>query len=418
MAYTPATKVPNLTEISFFQWETPTAPAPRLASPIVAADTTIVFTSAPLDHTGAVISTAFLMGIENTDGYVETVLVHAGDLSVDGLTATGVTRGIRLEGLDWTTSDPSLASDFNQDSAVFANISGVLQALNTAGLTAQIGANIKFNGRPLFMGTGVAACPVFATTVVRDAAITAPLNGDMCYVTADGVFYDYQGGAWIARAAGTTPNASETVAGKVELATNAEMGTGTSVGGTGARLVPPNDQLVQTSSGAGDHNKLATLNASGQFASGFVNTSGLIPKSLLTAKGSMIAASAASTPSEVVVGANNTVPVADSATTPGVAFKTIPSIYGLGTLSAAKFANVVYQAATDIFVVGSYSANGGAFFSFRSDSSNPPTTVILKGNFAQTGEGSCFCVPVKSGNYYEVFAGFIVLDQMYEIPLS
>lgn len=246
MAYTPATIVPDLATISFFQWSTASDPAPRLASPIGSADTTITFTSAPLDHNGAVIATDFLMGIANTDGYVETVRVPAGALSVDGLTATGVVRGIRLEGLDWTVSDPTLASDFDQDSPVFANISGVLQALNTAGLTAQIGANIKFNGRPLFMGSGVCACPVFADTAARDAAITAPLNGDMCYVTASGAFFDYQGGAWATRAAGATPNAAPGVAGKVEVATQGELDAGTQLGGTGAYLSAAPDVLQTT----------------------------------------------------------------------------------------------------------------------------------------------------------------------------
>jgi hypothetical protein len=60
-----------------------------------------------------------------------------------------------------------------------------------------------------------------------------------------------------------TVNASETVNGVVQLATNAQMGTATSLGSTGARLVPPNDQLVGTSAGAADAHKLPTLNASG-----------------------------------------------------------------------------------------------------------------------------------------------------------
>ena len=321
--YTPATSVPTLSQIDFVQWSLPGQPLPRLAAPIVAADTTITFSAPLLDHNGAVLAVATLMGIQGDTGYVETVLLPAGCLSVDGLTATGVVRGIRLEGLDWTTGDPTLASDFNQDSPVFCNISGVLQALNTAGLTAQIGANIKFNGRPLFMGSGVASCPVFDNTTARDAALTSPANGDMCYVTADGVFYDYTAGAWVQRVSGATPNGSETVAGKYQLATNAQMGTHTSTGSTGARLVAPNDQLVKTSSGAGDENKIPVLNASGQLAAGFVAA---IPDSLFTAKGSLISASAGSTPAEVVVGSNGQVLTADSTQATGMKW-ILPVLY-------------------------------------------------------------------------------------------
>lgn len=68
-----------------------------------------------------------------------------------------------------------------------------------------------------------------------------------------------------------SPDASTTVKGIIELATNAEMGSGTSTGGTGARLVPPNDQLVKTSSGTGDENKIPVLNASGKLADGFLD---------------------------------------------------------------------------------------------------------------------------------------------------
>lgn len=65
------------------------------------------------------------------------------------------------------------------------------------------------------------------------------------------------------------PDAAEGTKGIVELATNAEMGAdpGTSTGSTGARLVPPNDQLITTSAGAGDANKLAVLAADGKFDS-------------------------------------------------------------------------------------------------------------------------------------------------------
>ena len=234
MTYTAATDIPNL---NFAQWSQPSAANPRLVKPISATDTTIVITSAPKDHTNAVITGNFLMGIKNSDGYTETIYVPTGSSS-DGLTFTSVIRGVWLEGLDYTTSDTtSKAVAFDGDSPVYFNISPVIEKLVFAALLGTIGSTYKLNARPTYSGTNaVHGERIFADTTARDAAITAPQNGDTCYVTADGVFYDYQGGAWASRATGSTPNASTTVAGKVEIATQAENDAGTSTGATGALL--------------------------------------------------------------------------------------------------------------------------------------------------------------------------------------
>jgi len=238
MAYTAATAVPTLSEINFIQFSTPTNPRVRLAAPISdITTTTLTFTSAILDHTGAVPTQALIIGVEDSvSKFVEQIKIPAGGLSVDGKTATGCIRGLYLEGLDWTTGSTANAHTLGPDSKVFCSIAPVIQVLNTAGLTAQIGANIKFNGRPLFMGAAVQAVPVFANAAARDAAIAAPQNGDMCYLTDIGNFFDYQGGAWAARASGVTSNASTTVSGKVEIATQAQHDAGTSTGETGALL--------------------------------------------------------------------------------------------------------------------------------------------------------------------------------------
>lgn len=334
MAYTPATSVPTASQLGFGQWSTPSAPAPRLASPIQAADTTITFTSAFLDHTGAVFSVDTLIGIERGDGYVETVRAIAGGWSVDGLTNTQIVRGIRLEGLDWTTGDATLASDFNQDSPCFGNISGVLQALNQAGLTAAIGANIKFNGRPLWTGNAPASVPVFANTTARDATLTSPQNGDSCYVTADG-FYDYQGGAWALRASGATPIASPGVAGKLEEGTVAQQIAHTATGVSGAPPAVVTGNLVTTSAGAGDAGKIVVLSGTGKYDTSVIpsNTdASKVPLADYTAKGDILAATAASTPAAVTVGSNNQVLIADSAQSTGVKWGATP-------LTSANFDN-------------------------------------------------------------------------------
>lgn len=91
-------------------------------------------------------------------------------------------------------------------------------------------------------------------------ATLTPGSNELCTVVyADGLTF-----------AGA-PNGSTTQKGLFEGSTVAEQGTATSVGGTGAFLVPLNGNLVKTSSGSGDENKIAVLGANGVFADGFLD---------------------------------------------------------------------------------------------------------------------------------------------------
>jgi hypothetical protein len=136
--------------------------------------------------------------------------------------------------------------------------------------TEAIGAALNFDIRSVFSGAGISSDRVFADATARDAAITAPLNGDRCYNTAVGLPQKYVAGAWIDdTAGGAVPNAEEGTAGKVELATVAQQGTATDAGVSGAHLVPQNKNLVKTSSGAGDESKIPILDAAGRLATGF-----------------------------------------------------------------------------------------------------------------------------------------------------
>jgi len=112
---------------------------------------------------------------------------------------------------------------------------------------------------------------VFADLAALNVAYPTPINGlvDM-YCTAEGQYFDSAGWSWVARASWVNPNASETVAGKIELATAAQRWTATSVWETGARLVPSNDALVKTSSWASDENKIPVLDATGKLAQWFL----------------------------------------------------------------------------------------------------------------------------------------------------
>lgn len=151
----------------------------------------------------------------------------------------------------------------------------------TSAVAAGAGTDISGAGGTNFLdcdtGNGTVTGKVigmFQSTVVADMTerdALSSLNGDECYVDAEGKKYDYLAGAWIAReSGGTFPNGSTTVAGKFEEGTVAEQGTATATGFTGARLVPAVENLVKTSSGAGDENKMAVLDATGKFATGFI----------------------------------------------------------------------------------------------------------------------------------------------------
>lgn len=75
--------------------------------------------------------------------------------------------------------------------------------------------------------------------------ITSPSNGMSVYLTAEGYFTDYQSGVWSPRSAGAvTPNATTTIAGKVQLPTTVQLQSGTATGGTGATLSLSPAQLL------------------------------------------------------------------------------------------------------------------------------------------------------------------------------
>jgi len=107
------------------------------------------------------------------------------------------------------------------------------------------------------------------TTAQRDALAS---QRGIIENTTTGTFQQYIGGAWASIGTDATANGSATVAGKYEEATVAEQGTATATGATGARLVPAVANLVKTSSGAGDENKIVVPQSDGTFAEGFLGT--------------------------------------------------------------------------------------------------------------------------------------------------
>lgn len=100
-------------------------------------------------------------------------------------------------------------------------------------------------GRLAFSGASNVGIEVNRLTTAERNALVSPQNGAIIYNTSTGEFNIYQGGAWSVMSSGSTqPDASTTVAGKVELATQSELNAGTATGGTGASLVPTPDILA------------------------------------------------------------------------------------------------------------------------------------------------------------------------------
>ena len=94
-----------------------------------------------------------------------------------------------------------------------------------------------------FTGTTTAWLKVKSLTTTQRDAVSNAANGDIIYNSTTGELNQYIAGSWSAVASGSVqPNASATVAGKVEIATSAESIAGTDTGGTGALLsVLPSD---------------------------------------------------------------------------------------------------------------------------------------------------------------------------------
>ncbi|MBU0501611.1 MAG: hypothetical protein KJ867_16565 [Gammaproteobacteria bacterium] len=177
---------------------------------------------------------------------------------------TTVVRGISKEGHEQTGS-ATRARSWDEGTEVAIATGTMAKMVNK--LMEEVGDALQDDNEALQL-------TVYATTTTRDAAITAPSNGDMCYVTAEGTAMIYQGGAWANVDTGAAKvNASTTVSGVVEIATVAEQGSAAAAGGTGAIAVPTVGNLVKTSSGAGDENKMAVLDAAGAWADGFISAS-------------------------------------------------------------------------------------------------------------------------------------------------
>ncbi|MBV2170011.1 MAG: hypothetical protein KUL82_15010 [Bdellovibrio sp.] len=86
----------------------------------------------------------------------------------------------------------------------------------------------------------------------------------------------------------------------------------------------------------------------------------------------------------------------------------------------AKSSDVVYQAATDGFVVVNPSGCSYGYYSVHSDSSNPPTVERIKGKaFTSGGSQAGATIPVRKNDYWKVTTTYSCApDAVYWIPFN
>lgn len=249
----------------------------RLYAPITASDTTIYIS--PIYKTVNGVRTK--QGFDTTAGLA---IISFGDYeerisfeskSVDSTTKV-TTLSTCTRGLSATSTTASFSGGTGRawpkgatirvvadasyfQSSVFTNVANTFTATQTV-------------SAPLIVSGTSSYIKIPSMTEAQRNALTAS-NGMSVYVT-DGTnanrIHTYEGGAWGVSSSTTVADMSTTVAGKGELATTAEHATGAATGGTGSPLVVPNSSLVKTSSGASDENKIAILDSSGNFATGFL----------------------------------------------------------------------------------------------------------------------------------------------------
>ena len=144
--------------------------------------------------------------------------IVAGDIANDTLTATQIA-------VDAIGS--SELADNAVDTAAIAAL-----AITTAKITDANVTNAKLaNGAVTTLKTDIS----FATTAARDLAITAPVNGMLCYVTGTGLYYTYVTSAWISSAGQVLQTVSTF---KNDIYTHTTTTTATDIPGMSVAITP------------------------------------------------------------------------------------------------------------------------------------------------------------------------------------
>ncbi len=192
------------------------------ALPVAPADTTITLGVAPTTTSGRVYT-----WYGNHDAPTQEEWINY--TGVSGTTITGCTRGMSptadpstwWTGLTWIAWTPVILV-WMHDQLVMKTKSNTYTAWTTQTFSASE-SNVSSKD------------PVYADATARDVWIPSPSNGMRVYNTAEWEFQKYQAWAWTNETSWwSTPNASTTVAGKVEAPTQTEVEQLATTGWTGA----------------------------------------------------------------------------------------------------------------------------------------------------------------------------------------
>ena len=202
--------------------------------------------------------------------------VYFGGLTINSstsATATSCVRGMKKDAATISDAQSSNKKDheigttvkyvehsFDLNSYVQKTADNTISGANTFS-----GAN-TVSGSATFTSTTVAGLRLPRVTTTQRDAYTGTITSAIIDNSTTGIPEIYAGGSWYPLSTGSTqPNASTTVAGKVEIATGAEQIAMTATGGTGAILMVPNDSTERFLNGM--HNSTAT-----QLRLGYNNT--------------------------------------------------------------------------------------------------------------------------------------------------
>lgn len=185
---------------------------------------------APINTDGKVVSIV-LSNTRQIERMTVTILNSVCTIVKRGISQNGGVEiaGLKKAWLEWTGGYITML-DFD--------------LIDKDGESQVISAPMVFNSSADF--DGKLNVPEFANTTARDLVYTSPVDGDICFITGDGLQV-YNGWAWGTLGVATpTSNASTTVSGKVEEAEDSEFTAGTSTGGTGAKLFASLVQLAKS----------------------------------------------------------------------------------------------------------------------------------------------------------------------------
>lgn len=471
-----ATVLPTYSQAKFFKWNA------KLTAPLAASTSaqTVYWDEAPLDENGAIVTGGFMITCKNTrsnPNESESMWIPASAVAADGLSATGVIRGLKLSGLDYTTADSDNVAEFKTGDEVFCSItpqigellrSAIQGLIATGGSSFIIGTDasgtidikassgtgtsrsflrqtsagvaqyyngssfVNFNDSIASVLTKVSAAsttpdylynlitssdssivkailnaggaevldlttalparitshaiytPAYmlgGTSAETNTAIWDSVTNGSFRITLDGTAYNVDGISFsgittmaqvastiqtaLRAACGSTPTvvwstnrfiitSSNTTSSSAVSVLSTSTGTvGTDISGAGAGTYMDSETGRGTATAAvldptQDSGKIDLLDSNGQHKKEFLKYA-VDQTTGYSAKGSMMAASAANTPTEVTVGANNTILMADSSQPSGVKWDNggifIPSYNIAFTLFNSPYTATVEQTA-------------------------------------------------------------------------